>query len=501
MQEKLAKLKARLREVNDLQSAAALLQWDQATYMPRAGAAARARQVATLQRLAHEQFIDEGVGRLLEEMRPYEQDLPYDSDEAGLLRVARREYERAAKVPAGFTARMAEHQAASYEVWTRARPANDFAAVRGCLEKTVDLSRELAGFFPGCRHIADPLIDFADYGLTVALLRPLFAELRGELTPLVEAIAAAPPPDDACRRQFFDPGQQLDFGLSVVRQFGYDFDRGRQDQTHHPFMTKFSLGDVRITTRVKPNDLGEALFSTLHEAGHALYEQGINPDYEGTVLAHGASAGVHESQSRLWENLVGRSLVFWQHAYPRLQTVFRTQLGHVPLATFYRAINKVQRSLIRTEADEVTYNLHVMIRFELELALLEGKLAVGDLPEAWRAAYRRDLGLEPSDDRDGVLQDVHWYAFQVGGCFQCYTLGNLMSAQFHQAALQARPDIPADIAAGRFDTLHGWLREHLYRHGSKYTAAELLQRVTGGPLQVGPYLRYLKQKYAPLYGV
>lgn len=256
---------------------------------------------------------------------------------------------------------------------------------------------------------------------------------------------------------------------------------------------------MRITTRIKENDLSEALFSTLHEAGHAVYEQGIDRRFEGTPLASGISAGIHESQSRLWENLVGRSRGFWAFFYPRLQAVFPDPLGPVSLNTFYRAINKVERSLIRTDADEVTYNLHVLIRFELELALLEGRLAVRDLPEAWRERYDADLGITPPDDRDGILQDVHWFAFTIGGGFQGYTLGNILSAQFYQIALQAHPEIAAEIEQGEFETLHEWLRENIYRHGSKYTASEIVERVTGGPLTFEPYVRYLREKYGELY--
>jgi carboxypeptidase Taq len=266
-------------------------------------------------------------------------------------------------------------------------------------------------------------------------------------------------------------------------------------------MTKFSLGDVRITTRVNEEDLTDMLFSTLHECGHAVYEQGIDRSYEGTPLAHGASSGVHESQSRLWENLVGRSRGFWEFFYPRMQEVFPEQLRDVSLDTFYRAVNRVERSLIRTDADEVTYNLHVMLRFELELDLLEGKLAVRDLPRAWRERFERDIGLQVPDDRNGVLQDVHWFHGRIGGVFQGYTLGNILSAQFFDAAVAANPSIPGEIRNGEFGTLHGWLRQNLYRHGSKFTPSELVQRVTGRDLTIEPYLDYLWRKFQPLYGL
>jgi carboxypeptidase Taq len=499
METKLQELKTRLMEINDLESAAAVLDWDQSTYMPPGGAAARARQLATLSRLAHEKLTDPAIGKLLEDLRPYEESLPYDSDEASLIRVTRRDYEKAVKVPPSFVAQLSNHTSLSYEAWTKARPANDFPAVQPYLEKTLDLSRQLADFFPGYEHIADPLIDFRDYGTKASTISTLFAELRQQLVPLVQAITAQPAADDSCLHQNFPEEKQWAFGLEVIKRFGYDFQRGRQDKSPHPFTTEFSIGDVRITTRVKESNLAEALFGTLHEAGHAMYEQGGRVDLEGMPLAGGTSAGVHESQSRLWENIVGRSRGFWNFFYPKLQAVFPDQLGSVSLDTFYRAINKVERSLIRTEADEVTYNLHVMLRFDLELALLEGRLAVRDLPEAWRERFKADLGIVPPDDRDGVMQDVHWYSSIIGGAFQGYTLGNIMNAQFFEAALSAHPGIPAEIEEGEFDTLHSWLKESIYQHGSKYTATELVERVTGGPMSIEPYIRYLRAKYGELY--
>jgi carboxypeptidase Taq len=264
-------------------------------------------------------------------------------------------------------------------------------------------------------------------------------------------------------------------------------------------MTKFSLGDIRITTRVQEDYLGETFFSNVHEAGHAMYELGINRAYEGTPLGSGTSAGVHESQSRTWENMVGRSREFWEYFYPRLQAAFPEQLKGVSLDTFYRAVNKVERSLIRTDADEVTYNLHVMLRFDFELQLLEGTLSIRDLPEAWNERYENDLGIVPPDDKDGVLQDVHWYAGVIGGSFQGYTLGNVLGAQFFASALKAHPGIPDEMKQGQFGTLHGWLTENVYRHGRKYTAPELVLRATGSPITIDPYIAYLKKKYGELY--
>lgn len=496
---KLAELRQRLLEISDLNNAGAVLGWDQATYMPKGGAAARARQGATLSRLAHEKFTDPAVGRLLDGLAAYAARRPYESDDASLIRVVRRDYEKATRVPSDFVSRWSEMGSASYNAWTRARPDNDFATMRPYLEKALDFSSRFADYLGPYAHIADPLIDGPDEVMTVASVRTLFTELRAGLVPIVRAIAEQPVADDSCLRGAFPEQKQLAFGLIPITRFGYDFDRGRLDKTHHPFCTKFSAGDVRITTRIRENEIGEALFSTLHKTGHALYEQGVDARYEGTPLNSGTSAGVHESQSRLWENVVGRSRGFWEYFYPKLCDAFPDHFIQVPLETFYRAINKVERSLIRTDADEVTYNLHVMLRFDLELDLLEGRLKVKDLPAAWRARFKADFGIEPPDDRDGCLQDVHWYGGSVGGAFQGYTIGNILSAQFYAAALKAHPGIPQEIAKGEFGTLHKWLTKKLYRYGRKFTPDEIVKRATGKSMTIAPYITYLRGKYGALY--
>jgi carboxypeptidase Taq len=497
----LAELRVRLREIADLRAAGAVLSWDQATYMPEGGAAARGRQMAMLSELAHERSVAPDMGRLIETLIPYGESLPRASDDACLIRVARRDFEKAIKVPSDYVARAHAHGAASYQEWTRARPANDFKVMVPYLERTLELSREYSEFFAPYAHVADPHIDDADEGMTTASIRKLFGELERGLAPLVDAICGQPEPDDSClHRDFASPGQ-LEFAKRAAERLGYDFTRGRLDLTHHPFCTKFSAGDVRITTRVRENDLGDALFSTLHEAGHAMYEQAVDPALAATPLGHGVSAGVHESQSRLWENVVGRSRGFWAYFYPLLQNYFADRLADVSLQTFHRSINKVARSLIRTDADEVTYNLHVMLRFDLELKMLEGELAVKDLPEAWRAGMKAYLGIAPSDDRDGCLQDVHWYAGAVGGAFQSYTIGNILAAQFYAAALETHPEISEEIARGEFGALHGWLRDNIYRHGAKFPPNELVERATGSPMRMQPYLAYLSEKYGALYGL
>jgi len=494
-------LEARLAEIDDLRKAAALLEWDQQTHMPPGGAAARGRQLATLTRMAHDLEASDGtLGLLAAASRETDRLSPDDRDRA-LCRLARRKIDKARRVPSEFVAELSTHLAASYDAWTRARPAGDFAAMEPYLTKTVELSRRWAGFFPDADHPADPAIDECDPGMTASQVRSLFAELRAELVPLVETLSAAEQPDAAFLYEDYDVDAQLALGHDVVRRLGYDFERGRSDLTHHPFMTKIGGGDVRITTRVRKNDLTDAFYSTVHECGHALYEQNIDPTFVRTPLDTGTSNGVHESQSRLWENVVGRSRGFWEAMLPMARERFPNQLKGVSVEQMYRAVNRVQRSLVRVDADEVTYNLHVMIRFDLALALLEGELAVKDLPEAWNARYQSDLGVRADTARDGVLQDVHWYVERVGGLFQGYTIGNVLSAQFYDAACRAESAIPDQISVGEFAPLRTWLASNIYRHGSVYDPNELVERTTGSPIDVGPFVRYLKRKYGALYAI
>ena len=496
----LRRLKERLSEIADLGAAASVLSWDQAVFMPPKAAEARGRQLARLSKLLHEKATDKALGKLLDELRGYAEGLDPASDDAALIRVSRRDYERSIRVPTDYTVRATEHGARSYQAWTEARPANDFARMRPLLETTLDLSRELSTFFPGYAHVMDPHIG-PEEGLTVAEIDRLFQSLRRRLVPLVKAITAKAPADDSCLRRSYPEERQLAFARRVAEALGYDLARGRIDKSPHPFCSSFHRNDVRITTRVQRNDLSDALFSVLHEVGHALYELGVAEALEGTLLDHGASAGVHESQSRLWENIVARSRPFWRHYLPELQKVFPSQLGSVGLDEFYRAINKVTPSLVRTDADEVTYNLHVMLRFDLEKRMLEGSLEIRDLPEAWNARYASDLGVTPPDDRDGVLQDVHWYAGGIGGYFQGYTIGNILSAQIWEAALAQRPSIGEAIGRGEFGELRSWLADSLHAHGRKFTGPEVVRKATGRAMTIEPYMRYLEGKYGELYAL
>lgn len=483
------------QEIADFTDIISLLGWDQSTYLPNGATAGRSRQVSLLSGLKHAQITDAAYGRLLETALAQSD---WDPAQTRMLQLAHKEWEHATRVPAAFVKECSEHGGHSYNSWTQARPANDFARMIPILEKSLDLSLQTAQYFPEYASALDYAIDQSDEGMTTAEVDQIFAELRAALVPLVAAACEAKANHSGVLEQFFDPQQQLRFGESIIREYGYSFKEGRQDLTHHPFMTRLGNHDVRITTRVKENDFNEALFSTLHEAGHALYEQGISHEYLGTPLGHGVSSGVHESQSRLWENLVGRSLAFWQAYHGRLIEYF-PQLKDTTPEEIYRAVNVVRRSLIRTDSDELTYNLHVIIRYELERDLLSGKLAVKDLADAWHAAYEQNLGLRAPNDIDGVLQDVHWYFGQIGGLFQGYTIGNVLSAQFYGAAQQEITDLESQIARAEFGPLHTWLRDNIYSHGKRYTPNELVQRVTGSPLSAAPYIAYLKQKYTDLY--
>jgi carboxypeptidase Taq len=497
----IARLQRLLADVVDLRGAAFLLTWDQATHMPPGGAPARARQLALLKQIAHERFTSRELADALAASEREFEATGGDDFERDLLRVTRRDFEREVALPGPFTRHFFEHMAKSYQAWTEARPANDLPRMVPLLERTLDLSRALAQHLGPADHPADPLIARSDHGITVALLRPLFAHLRDQLTPLVRALHAAEPPNERFLQGPYPLAAQSAFALERVREFGYDLRRGRLDATHHPFAIEFSIDDVRITNRAREDDLREALFTTFHESGHGMFHQGLDPQLEATPLADGTSAGVHESQSRTWENRVGRSLAYWRYAFPKLQGAFPTQLAGVDVEQFHRAINAVKPGVIRTRADEFSYDLHVMVRFELELELLEGGLAVRDLGEAWRARYRSLLGISSTDDRDGVLQDVHWFSREIGGAFQGYTLGNILASQFWVAAERDLGPLDARLAVGDVVSLSAWQRTHIHRYGRRLDPLELVARVTGGGIDPAPYLQYLGEKAATLYGV
>src|SRR5215217_5507569 len=455
--EALRGLKERLATISDLNSARNALNWDRQTYMPYGGVAGRAEQVATLSRLVHEMLVSRETAELMATLEKPEP----GSEDFAFIRLARREYERSAKLPNRLVEELAHATALAQPAWEQARARSDWASFEHYLEKIVPLQRESAECLGYKDHPYDALLDLYEPGAKKARLQEMFDELKAELVPLIREISARS--EGNCSRPLygsFDEKKQEWFVRKVVSDFGYDWKRGRLDRVVHPFCISLGEpGDVRITTRFNPNHLSPALFAALHEAGHATYEQGIDPAYSRTPLSGGTSMGVHESQSRLWENLVGRSRTFWSFYYPRLRETFPEALGDTNLETFYRAINEVKPSEIRVEADELTYNLHVLLRFELEVALLEGELPVSELPAAWNARMEEYLNVTPEDEANGVLQDVHWAA-GLFGYFPTYTIGNVLSAQLFEEATRVHPDILEEMDNGEFGRLLRWLREN-----------------------------------------
>jgi len=500
MEQRLQHLRNILAEIHDLDAAASALSWDQQTYMPPGGAQGRGQVRGTLQRLSHDKFVSEEMGELLEQLEPYAARLNPDSDEARIILDAARLFRKQARVPSELVVEQAEATSIATQAWQQARRENNFALFQPHLERIFHLKRQYAALFAPYEHIYDPLLDDFERGMTTSQVKAIFSTLRPQQVALIQAIQSRPQVDDSFLHQPFDPQKQWEFSVEVITKFGYDWNRGRLDKAPHPFSQALGLDDVRITTRLIPDFFNPMLFGTMHETGHALYSQGIDPELDRTSVSHGASLAVHESQSRMWENLVGRSYPFWQGFYPRLQEFFTSQLGSISLDTFYRGINKVQPSLIRVEADEATYNLHVMLRLEVEIALIEGNLDTADLPEFWNIRMQEYLGVRPPNDKDGVLQDIHW-SIGLVGYFSTYALGNLVSAQLWECILRDIPDLPEQIQRGEFSALLSWLREKIHRHGAKYAPQELVERVTGSPIDPAPYLRYLQNKYGEIYGL
>jgi carboxypeptidase Taq len=501
MSEKLDQLKTILAEVTDLNRASSVLEWDQETYMPPGGVTSRSEQFSTLHRLAHARFTADDVGQLLLELEDETAALPFDSTEASLVRVTRRDYDKDRRVPSELVSEIARAGSAAYPVWQKARRDADFKLFAPVLEKNLELNRRLADALGYEDRPYDALLGYYEPGMTTDELESIFAELKKAIVPLVADIARnADSVDDRVLYRGFDPDLQIKYALDVVTKLGYDLQRGRQDISTHPFSTSFGPGDVRITTRVSRDFFNECLFGSIHESGHAMYNQGIGDDIDRTPLWGGASPGVHESQSRLWENLVGRSRPFWKHFFPSLSAAFPGPLHDVDDEAFFRAVNKSYPSLIRVEADEVTYNLHVLLRFELENELLEGKLKVIDLPEAWNARVKSYLGISVPNDREGVLQDVHWSSVSFG-IFPGYTIGNLIGAQLMEKIRTNISDLDAQIERGEFVALLRWLRKNVHQHGRKFTPNELLERATGKPLTPAPWIAYVREKYGALYGV
>jgi len=501
MSANLARLREILAEVTDLGRAAMVLEWDQETYMPPGGVEGRAQQMSTLLRLAHVKFTDDEVGALLDKLDREFEHADFESDEASIVRVTRRDYDQARKLSADLVAEIAHAGAVTQPLWRKAREHADWKLFAPYFEKVVDLNKRVADALGYEDSPYDALIDRTEPGMSTRQLTAIFEQLKQAIVPLVAEIARHQDAiDDSVLYRGFDPDLQLAYALDVVKRLGYDLERGRQDLSTHPFSTGIDPGDVRITTRVSRDFFNECLFGSIHESGHAMYSQGMPPSLDRTPLWEASSPGIHESQSRLWENLVGRSRPFWRHFYPSLKAVFPEPLKGIDDEMFYRAVNKSQPSFIRVEADEVTYNMHILLRFELEVELLEGKLAVKDVPDAWNARFEEYLGLNVPNDREGALQDIHWSMVSFG-IFPGYTIGNLVSAQLMERIRKDVPDLDAQIARGEFSALLTWLRQKVHRHGRKFTPNELLERATGRPLSAEPWIAYVREKFGALYGL
>jgi carboxypeptidase Taq len=489
-------LRERLAELADLDSLDALLEWDHQTMMPPLGGSARAHSVSTLRQIRHERFIAPEIGRLLEAAAREVDGQDTESDEASLVRVVSRRWEKARRVPVELMAEIAHAGAEGHDAWVGARARSDFASFAPYLERNLTLARRYVECFDWFECPYDALLDDYDPGMRTAEVARLLNELRSELVPLIRTLTEnsdrAP---NACLHGQFRVDRQRQLVNEVLALMGFDWRGWRIDDAVHPFETSVGAGDVRITTRWDDSFLPMGLYSAMHECGHGLYEAGIASALRRTTLGHGESLSLHESQSRLWENMVGRSRPFCEVLAPRVAALFGIELTP---DTLFRAVNHVAPSLIRVEADEATYGLHIVLRFELEQELIEGRVAVRDLPETWNERMHKYLGIDVPDDANGVLQDVHWSAGTIG-YFPTYALGTLIAGQLWERAQSELPDLDRRLAAGELAPLRNWLGEHVHRHGAKFTSAELLQRVTGGPIAVGPFVSYLKRKLSEAY--
>jgi carboxypeptidase Taq len=500
MQEKLDQLKQILAQISDLKRSANLLNWDQNVYMPPGGARTRGDQLATLSQLAHERFTSAEVGKLLDYFNPRLEEFDPESDDPAMIKVVTRHFNRLSKVPSDWVAEFARVTALSQQAWAEAKVENNFSKFLPHLEKVILLTRQYAGFFAPFDHIYDPLLDGFEPGLKTAEVQSIFKDIHPRLMALIHAIGEKEPVNNEFLHQAYDADKQWDFAVEVLKKIGYNWAEGRMDVSLHPFTIELGHGDVRITTHVDKDFFNPAFFSSLHEGGHALYEQGIPAAFYRTFLDEGASMAIHESQSRLWENLVGRSFSFWKYFYPQLQYSFLEQLGGIELEAFYNGINRVEPTPVRVDADEATYTLHIILRLELEIALIEGSLQAKDLPAVWNERMRESLGIVPDNDAKGVLQDIHW-ADGLFGYFPTYALGNVIAAQLWEKINLDHPDLQAQLELGDFSVLLKWLRKNIHRHGAKFEPQELLQRVTGSKIDPKPYIQYLESKFGAIYGL
>jgi carboxypeptidase Taq len=486
-----------LKKVSDIGFAAGVLQWDQETYMPPKGAAHRAQQLATLAGLTHEHFTDEKFGKLLDELI---KDTSLSEKELKNVKQTHKDYYKQKKYSTEFVEEMSRTVSETFQAWHQAKTNNDFKSYAPFLDKLLTLKKKECELLGYEQHPYDAMLDQYEPGAKSSDLKVLFNDVKSNLVTFVKQIAQKPQNADAFMYAEYDEQKQWDFSLYLLQQMGYDFEAGRQDKSSHPFTTHFNAHDVRVTTRVNKNDLNEIIWSTIHEGGHALYEQGLPISEYGLPSGEYISLGIHESQSRLWENNVGRSLTYWEYNFPKLQEVFPQNLGDKTALDFYKAMNIVKPSFIRTSADELTYHFHVLIRFEIEMALFEGILAVKDLPEFWNAKYKEYLGIDVPNDTKGVLQDVHW-SHGSFGYFPTYSLGSFYAAQFMHTATQQIPNLHEKIKTGDLLPLLEWLRTNVHQYGKQYLAEELCQKISGEKLNFNYFMTYAKEKYSFLYNL
>ena len=486
--------KEQMSRVADIKYASAVLQWDQETYLPPKSAETRGRQIATLSELAHQHFTNGKLGKVLLELN---QRTGLSEDEKKNVELTLEDYNKNKKYTSAFVRKMSEQVNKTYHAWIEARKQNSFSIFEKDLEGLVQLKKEETEILGYTEHPYNSLLNEYEKGCTVEMLDKTFTGLLPELKNLLDTISAKPQVNDSFLQQYYPKQQQWDWGMHLIKELNFDFEAGRQDLSEHPFTTNFSSSDVRITTRINETEFSGMTWGCIHETGHALYEQGLPPAQYGLPLGEAASLSIHESQSRLWENNVGRSLSFWKYYYPRLQQYFPTQLGGVSLEDFYKGINKVEPSFTRTEADELTYHFHVFIRYQLEKKLIDGTIHTSDIPAFWNENYKRYLGVTVENDKQGCLQDIHW-SHGSFGYFPTYSLGSFYAAQFFAAAGKQVDD---EIQNGNNHSLLAWLRLHIHRHGRKYTSEELCRNVTGKTLNIKDFMSYLLQKYTTIYNL
>lgn len=499
MTDRFGELLRRLGELQDVEKTGQVLGWDEETKMPPLGAEARAEQRATIARIAHELQTDPALGELLEELRPFEEEHDFESFEASVIRVSRSDYEKAVRVPSDLRADLSRLASHGYRAWLQARERQDYDHLLPYLEKGLELRRQYVECFAPYDDPYDPLLDIYEPGMKTAEVEPIFERLKEALVPMIRTFAEGGAVDDSSLHGHFPRDAQRRFSLHVLERWGMDRAAWRLDKTVHPFMTCFSPSDIRLTTNFHEDSL-HGVLSCLHEFGHGVYERNVDPRFARTPLAEGVSSAFHESQSRLWENLVGRNLSTWRFFYPQLQDQFPDHFADVPLETFHRALNKVEPTMRRVDADEVTYSLHIILRFELERAMLNGDLELRDLPDAFNEKMREYLGLQPPDVTSGALQDAHWSDLTFG-YFPTYALGNVVSVQLWERIESEVGPLDEQFERGEFSPMREWLTDNVYRWGRTFTPQELLTRAAGGPIDPEPYVRYLDRKLNDLLGV